>query len=187
MPTIADSTVLVTGSTAPDFRLKEAEGGVVARDDFADSDALLVAFICNHCPYVVHISSALASFAREFMPKGLAVVAINANDADRYPADSFDAMAEEKRRAGYPFPYLHDETQQVARAYGAVCTPDLFLFDGEMKLAYRGRFDDSTPGNDRPVTGDDLRDAVTALLTGKSLPDDPQPSMGCSIKWKEEC
>jgi len=94
-------------------------------------------------------------------------------------------MAEEKRRAGYPFPYLHDETQEVAKAYGAVCTPDLFLFDDEMKLVYRGRFDDSTPGNKRPVTGDDLRDAVTALLTGKALPEDPQPSMGCSIKWKE--
>lgn len=185
MPTIADSTTLVTGSEAPDFRLPEAEGGLVARDDFADSPALLVVFICNHCPYVLHISAGLASFARDFVPRGLAIVAINSNDAVRYPADSFEAMKAEKRRAGYPFPYLHDEDQRVAHAYGAVCTPDFFLFDGERRLVYRGRFDASTPGNNVPVTGDDLRDAVTALLTGQPMSSDPRPSLGCSIKWKE--
>jgi thiol-disulfide isomerase/thioredoxin len=140
--------------------------------------------MCNHCPYVRHISHGLASFAREFVPKGLAVVGINANDATRYPDDSYEAMVREKARIGYPFPYLHDETQDVARAYGAVCTPDFFLFDADRRLVYRGQFDDSRPGNDRPITGKDLRTALDALLAGQSLSSDQQPSIGCNIKWK---
>lgn len=183
MPTVASDT-LPLGSPAPDFRLPDTEGNMVARDDFADKPALLVIFMCNHCPYVKHLSSALASFAREFEPRGLAVVGINSNDAEKYPDDSYEAMKEEKLRAGYPFPYLHDEDQSVARAYQAVCTPDFFLFDSDRKLVYRGRFDSSTPRNDEPVTGDDMRDAVTAVLTGKPLPEEQPPAMGCSIKWK---
>jgi peroxiredoxin len=183
MPTVASDT-LPLGSPAPDFRLPDTQGNMVARDDFTDKPALLVIFMCNHCPYVKHLSSALASFAREFEPRGLAVVGINSNDAEKYPDDSYEAMKEEKLRAGYPFPYLHDEDQSVARAYQAVCTPDFFLFDSDRKLVYRGRFDSSTPRNDEPVTGDDMRDAVTAVLTGQPLAEEQPPAMGCSIKWK---
>lgn len=169
---------------APDFRLRDTDGNLVARDDFSDAPALLVVFICNHCPFVRHIAPQLASFGREFIPKGLAMVAINANDAARYPDDSFEAMGEEKARVGYPFPYLYDAEQTVARAYGAVCTPDFFLFDDDRLLVYRGQFDGSRPGNDTPVSGDDLRTAVTAVLTDGEVPAEQIPSVGCSIKWK---
>ncbi|MCP1674703.1 peroxiredoxin [Natronocella acetinitrilica] len=179
-----ESRMLELGTEAPDFRLAGTDGGVVARDDFADAPALLVVFMCNHCPFVKHIAPQLASFAREYMPRGLAVVGINSNDAERYPDDSFDAMVIEKARAGYPFPYLYDADQTVASAYQAVCTPDFFLFDQDRCLVYRGRFDGSRPGSQTPVTGDDLREAVAALLLGQELPTEQHPSMGCSIKWK---
>lgn len=178
------SHLLELGAEAPDFRLRDTDGGLVARDDFADAPALLVAFICNHCPYVRHIGPHLASFAREFMPKGLAVVAINSNDAVRYPDDSPAAMVTEKARMGYPFPYLHDQDQAIALAYGAVCTPDFFLFDSDRRLVYRGRFDDSRPGTSITPSGDDLRAAVTAALMGQDVTVEQLPSVGCGIKWK---
>lgn len=178
------STMLPLGTRAPDFRLPEPDGHLVARDDFAGAAALLVAFICNHCPYVKHIRAGLAAFARDYQPRGLAIVAINANDVAAYPDDAPAKMAEEKRLAGYAFPYLFDEDQAVAKAYRAACTPDFFLFDRQRALVYRGQFDDSRPGNDRPVTGADLRAAADAVLAGRPVAGDQRPSIGCNIKWK---
>jgi len=172
------------GSVAPEFRLRDTEGRWVALSDFAGAPAYLVMFICNHCPYVKHIRSALAQFAREYQQRGVAIVGINSNDVDRYPDDSPERMREEVRSAGYTFPYLFDETQEVAKAYRAACTPDFFLFDRDRKLVYRGQFDDSRPGNGLPVTGRDLRAALDALLNGRPVPADQKPSIGCNIKWK---
>jgi peroxiredoxin len=170
--------------TAPDFTLPDHEGRPRALADFRDAPALLVAFICYHCPYVVHIRKAFAAFAREYQERGLAVVAVASNDVDQYPQDGPEGMAREIREGGYTFPYLFDETQEVAKAYRAACTPDFFLFDGGRKLVYRGQFDDSRPGNDRPVTGKDLRAAVDAVLAGDAVPEDQRSSIGCNIKWK---
>ncbi len=178
------STMLDLGTPAPVFNLPDTQGNQVSLDDFSGAKALLVAFLCNHCPYVIHIRPALAAFAREFQSRGLAVVGINANDVVRYPDDSPEKMKVEAVQAGYTFPYLFDETQAVAKAYRAACTPDFFLFDGQRKLVYRGQFDDSRPGHGIS-TGRDLRDAVNALLDGKALTGDQQASMGCNIKWKE--
>jgi peroxiredoxin len=178
------STMLELGTPAPAFSLPNVDGNTVSLADFDDARALLVLFICNHCPYVKHIQRGLVEFARDYQPKGLAVVAISANDVDNYPQDGPAQMAEESGAAGYTFPYLYDETQQVAQAYHAACTPDFFLFDGNKQLVYRGQFDDSRPGNDAPVTGRDLRAAADAVLGGKTVPDDQTPSMGCNIKWK---
>ncbi|MDX2167871.1 MAG: thioredoxin family protein [Deltaproteobacteria bacterium] len=178
------STMLPLGTLAPDFRLPDTDGRLVARDDFSTAPALLVMFICNHCPYVVHIRAGLAAFARDYAPRGLATVAINANDVAAYPADRPEKMAEEKRQAGYVFPYLYDATQAVAKAYRAACTPDFFLFDRERRLAYRGQFDDSRPSSDRPVTGADLRAAADAVLAGRLPSPDQRASIGCNIKWK---
>jgi peroxiredoxin len=178
------STMVALGTLAPDFRLPDTDGTLVARDDFKDAPALLVTFICNHCPFVKHIRTGLAQFARDYEGRGLAVVAINSNDVAAYPADSPANMAKEKKAAGYVFPYLYDETQQVAQAYRAACTPDFFLYDGARRLVYRGQFDDSRPGNGRPVTGADLRTAVDALLAGKPVAAQQKPSIGCNIKWK---
>lgn len=178
------SRMLPLGTEAPDFALPDTEGRTVRRDDFRDGKGLLVAFICNHCPFVQHISEGLAAFGREYGERGLGIVAINANDVETHPADSPARMREEKARVGYPFPYLFDETQAVARAYGAACTPDFFLFDRELRLVYRGRFDASSPGRDEPVTGADLRAAANAMLSGQDIPADQKPSMGCHIKWR---
>ncbi len=179
------STMQELGTPAPDFNLLEPlTGEHKTLADFKDAPALLVVFICNHCPYVIHIREALAEFARNYQSKGLAVVAINSNDADNYPADSPEKMVEEIKQAGYTFPYLYDEDQSVAKAYRAACTPDFFLYDAERKLVYRGQFDDSRPRNELPVTGKDLRAAVDALLAGKPVPADQTPSLGCNIKWK---
>jgi peroxiredoxin len=178
------STMLPLGTAAPDFRLPDTDGRLVGRDDWPDAPALLVMFICNHCPYVVHIRAGLAAFARDYQPRGLAMVAINSNDVAAYPADGPAKMAEEKRQAGYVFPYLLDETQAVAKAYRAACTPDLFLFDRNRRLVYRGQFDDSRPGSDRPVTGADLRAAVDAVLAGRDPSPEQRASIGCNIKWK---
>jgi hypothetical protein len=152
--------------------------------DFKTAPALLVAFICNHCPYVRHIRSELAQVIREYQLKGLAAVAINANDASTHPEDSAAKMVEEVTAAGYTFPYLHDESQFVAKAYQAACTPDFFLFDRSHKLVYRGQFDDSRPRNDVPVTGKDLRAALDAVVTDAPAPSDQKPSLGCNIKWR---
>lgn len=181
---LTPSTMLALGTPAPSFSLKDTNGKTVSTDDFTEAKGLLVAFICNHCPYVKHIRPGLAAIGREYPPRGIAVVAINSNDVKNYPDDSPRKMAEEVRFAGYTFPYLFDETQEVAKAYRAACTPDFFLFDGERKLVYRGQLDDSRPGNGLPVTGDDLRAAMEALLAGKPISEKQKPSMGCNIKWK---
>ena len=179
------STMIDLGTEAPDFCLPEpATGKTVCRDDFKGKKGLLVMFISNHCPYVKHIADELARFGREYQEKGLGIVAINANDVANYPDDSPEKMVEEVRARGYTFPYLFDESQEVAKAYQAACTPDFFLFDGDFKLVYRGQFDDARPRNDEPVTGKDLRAAAAALLAGEPIPEDQKPSLGCNIKWK---
>ncbi len=178
------STMLPIGTVAPSFRLPDPTSKLVAMEDFKDSQALLVIFMCNHCPYVQHVRPVLAQMAREFQTRGVAVIGINSNDAQRYPQDSPEHMAEEVKRSEYSFPYLYDETQEVARAYHAACTPDFFLFDKQRKLVYRGQMDDSRPGNDIPVTGKDLRAAVDAVLAGKPVSWQQKPSMGCNLKWK---
>jgi len=185
------STMLGLGTAAPDFRLPAvplldgtAGGKVVALDDFAAAPALLVAFICNHCPFVQHVAGEMAALSLELPARGVAMVAISSNDVDAYPADSPGAMAEEAARQGWAFPYLYDETQAVARAYRAACTPDFFLFDGDRRLVYRGQLDASRPGNGLPVTGADLRAAVDAVLAGRPVAGDQRPSLGCNIKWK---
>ena len=182
------STMLELGTPAPDFDLPDATSPGMSRRvrlaDFADAPALLVMFICNHCPFVKHVRSELAKIGREYQPRGLAVVAINANDAERYPDDSPEMMAKEAAEAGYTFPYLYDETQEVARAYHAACTPDFFLFDRSRGLVYRGQLDDARPGNDKPVTGRDLRAAIEAVLEGRPVTGQQLPSIGCNIKWR---
>jgi peroxiredoxin len=172
------------GTAAPDFALSDPDGRVFRRDDFAEAPGLLVMFICNHCPFVKHLRDGLSTFAREYMERGLAIVAINANDATAYPDDAPPAMKREAEAAGYVFPYLYDETQRVARAYDAACTPDFFLFDRARKLVYRGQFDASRPGNAIPVTGSDLRAACDAVLRGETPASEQTPSLGCNIKWR---
>jgi peroxiredoxin len=176
--------MLPLGTVAPDFRLPDTTGQLVSPADFKSAPALLVMFICNHCPYVVHIRTGLAQLARDYQPKGVAIVGISSNDVANYPADSPARMKDEAKSAGYSFPYLYDETQGTAKAYRAACTPDLFLFDRARKLVYRGQFDDSRPGNGVPVTGKDLRAALDAVLAGKPVAAAQKPSMGCNIKWK---
>jgi len=179
-----NSTMLPLGTKAPAFRLPDTGGKTVSLADFNGAPALLVVFMCNHCPYVKHIRSGLAQLARDYQPRGVAVVGISSNDVANYPADSPAKMAEEAKAAGYIFPYLYDETQQVAKDYRAACTPDIFLFDKDQRLAYRGQMDDSRPGNGLPVTGKDLRAALDAILAGKPVPPAQKPSIGCNIKWK---
>jgi len=176
--------MLPLGTVAPAFRLPDTAGKLVALDDFKNAPALVVVFMCNHCPYVKHIRGGLAQFARDYLPRQVAIVGINSNDVRNYPADSPAKMAEEVASAGYLFPYLFDESQAVAQAYRAACTPDLYVFDGKQRLVYRGQFDDSRPGNSLPVTGRDLRAALEAVLAGKPVPTEQQPSIGCNIKWK---
>jgi peroxiredoxin len=177
-------SMLPLGTTAPDFRLPDTRGQTVALADFQHAPALLVMFICNHCPYVQHLRAGLAQLARDYLPRGVALVGISANDVANYPEDSPANMAREAKAAGYTFPYLYDATQAVAQAYRAACTPDFFLFDGARRLVYRGQFDDSRPGNGVPVTGKDLRAALDAVLAGKPVSADQKPSVGCNIKWK---
>lgn len=179
------STMLALGTSAPDFSLPEpATGATVALSDFEGAPALLVMVLSNHCPFVKHIADALAAFGREYGGKGVAMVAINANDVASYPEDRPDMMVEEVERRGYTFPYLFDDSQEVAKAYQAACTPDFFLFDGDRKLVYRGQFDDSRPSLDVPVTGADLRAACDAVLAGDTPAGDQTPSVGCNVKWK---
>ncbi|TVP55433.1 MAG: thioredoxin family protein [Gemmatimonadales bacterium] len=178
------STMLPLGTEAPDFSLPDTDGKTVALEDFREAPALVVMFICNHCPFVKHVREGLAEFGRDMAEKGVGVVAISSNNVETHPEDSPEKMAIEKREAGYPFPYLYDESQDVAEAYQAACTPDFFLFDGDRKLVYRGQFDGSRPGNEVPVTGEDLRRAVDAVLDGREVPGEQLPSLGCNIKWK---
>ena len=169
---------------APDFSLPDPSGKIVSLNDFQGSKAYLIGFICNHCPYVKHVRKALADLGKDYQQKGVAVIAINSNDVANYPDDSPARMKEEIQLAGYTFPYLYDESQDVAKAYKAACTPDFYVFDGDKKLVYRGQMDGSRPGSDTPVTASDLRAALDAVLSGATADIDQKPSMGCNIKWK---
>lgn len=181
---LTPSTMLELGTRIPRFNLRNTvDGRPVAPDDFADEAALLVMFICNHCPYVQHIVSELGRLAADYLPRGVAVVAVNSNSARTHPQDGPEQMKELARAEGWRFPFLFDETQDVAKRFRAACTPDFFLFDGDRKLVYRGQFDDSRPGNGVPVTGRDLRAALDAVLAGGPVPEEQKPSMGCNIKW----
>ena len=178
------STMKKLGTPAPDFKLTNVDGRLVGLHDFDSQPALLVIFMCNHCPFVKHVADGLTRLASDYLPKGVAIVGINANDAAAHPQDSPEQMVHEAEQRGYPFPYLYDETQEVAKVYGAACTPDFFLFGKNRQLYYRGQLDASRPGNNIPVTGSDLRAALDALLAGKPPPDKQTPSIGCNIKWR---
>ncbi|MBX3180081.1 MAG: thioredoxin family protein [Candidatus Hydrogenedentes bacterium] len=178
------STMLPLGTKAPEFTLPDATGRVMHSSDFNEERGLLVMFICNHCPYVKLLRGAIAELGREYQQKCVSVVAIMPNDAENYPDDRPEKMVDEIMAWGYTFPYLYDETQAVAQAYRAACTPDFFLFDADRRLYYRGQFDDARPGNGVEVTGRDLRHALERLLAGEPAPEDQKPSLGCNIKWK---
>ncbi len=182
---VTESTMLELGTTAPDFALPDAVSGkTVRRDDYRDKKALLVMFICTHCPYVKHIEKSLGPLAADYASQPLGIVAISSNDVTTHPADGPDGLKQQAQSHGFIFPYLYDESQVVAHAYKAACTPDFFLFDGNLKLVYRGQYDSSRPGNGIPVTGMDLRSAIDLVLAGKPVPADQRPSIGCNIKWK---
>ena len=190
---LTESTMLELNSLAPEFSLPSTEGQVVSLDHFKDNPFLVVLFICNHCPYVIHIAPALAAMAGKYQQQGVGFVAINSNDTDAYPADSFELMKVEKDKQGYPFPYLFDADQSVAKAYSAACTPDIFVFNASRQLVYRGQFDDSRPsriasGNynstQDPASGNSLASALDTLIAGQALTGTQYPSIGCNIKWK---
>ena len=181
---LTPSQMIDLGSTAPDFSLPDTSGNTVSRSDFAGKP-LLVMFICNHCPFVIHLRDDLAKTCKEYEAKGVAVVGISANDVAKHPDDGPEKMAEEVKKIGYTFPYLYDESQEVAKAYRAACTPDFFLYDTNHKLAYRGQYDDSRPESDTPVTGSDIRVAMDAVLAGNAPLSDQKNSIGCNIKWRE--
>lgn len=172
------------GTTAPDFALPDSQGNTVSLADFADKDVLIVAFICNHCPYVKLMKSALVEFVNDYAAAPVAFVAISANDAEKYPQDGPEEMAKDAREFQYPFPYLYDASQETAKAYRAACTPDFYVFDAERRLVYRGQFDDARPGAGVKSTGKDLREAVDALLEGRPINSTQRASIGCNIKWK---
>jgi peroxiredoxin len=182
---LTESTMLELGTTAPDFGLVDVvTGKIVRRDDLRESKALLVMFICTHCPYVKHIEKGLAALGKDYEGKPVSIVAISSNDVTTHPEDSPAGMKQQAKTHGFVFPYLYDETQSVAHAYKAACTPDFFLVDGDLRLVYRGQFDSSRPGNGIPVTGEDLRAAIDAAIAGKPALKDQRPSIGCNIKWK---
>ncbi len=180
----ATSAMHPLGTKAPQFRLPDPYGKLVSTEDFKGAPALLVVFLCNHCPYVKHVQSTFAALAREYQARGAKIVGISSNDVEAFPEDGPEKMAEEIVSAGYTFPYLYDESQEVAQAYRAACTPDFFLFDRDARLVYRGQFDGSRPKNNVPVTGADLRAAFDAVLEGRPVSSDQKPSVGCNIKWK---
>lgn len=179
-----ESTMLPLGTKAPDFTLPNTEGQPVSLSDYRDARALLVIFMCNHCPYVKHVANELKKLADDYADKGVGVVGISSNDAENYPDDSHAAMAQEKSDRGYQFAYLYDEDQSVAQAYHAACTPDFYLFDANQQLVYRGQLDSSRPNSGIPVTGEDLRAAIDSVLAGETVPTAQRPSLGCNIKWK---
>ena len=179
------SEMLPLGTLAPDFNLPDTEGKMVSLNDFKEAKAFLVIFMCNHCPFVKHILSQMINLIKDFQTKEVAVVGINSNDVVNYPDDSPKMMAELVKKAGFTFHYLYDESQEVAKAYRAACTPDFFLFDSDKSLVYRGQMDDSRPGNGIPVTGADLTAAIKAVIEGKAVSEEQKPSMGCNIKWKK--
>lgn len=182
---LTPSTMLPLGTSAPSFALPDvATGKTVRLADLAAKKVLVVMFLCSHCPYVKHVREGLARFSADYAGKDVALVGISANDVESHPGDAPEKLAEDARAAGYRFPYLHDATQAVAKAYTAACTPDFFVFDAERALVYRGQFDASRPGNAVPVTGNDVRTAVDAVLAGRAVPSDQKPSLGCNIKWR---
>jgi peroxiredoxin len=183
MPTVSDATPL--GTPLPDATLIDSDGVQHQLHDLAGTGPVLVAFLANHCPYVVHIERTFGEVTMELISQGLQVIGVSSNDSSTHPQDGPDGMLAQAERAGWRFPYLRDADQGLARAIGAVCTPDLFLFDGQQRLVYRGAFDGSTPGNDVPLTGADLRAAATAVLAGTPVPEDQRPAMGCGIKWAQ--
>lgn len=178
------STMLALGTSAPDFSLVNVDGRTLSLADVAGSRGTVVMFICNHCPFVKHVADQLAALGHDYLPQGIGVVAISSNDVATHPADSPEQMVRESEERGYVFPYLFDETQAVAKAYHAACTPDFYLFDGDNHLVYRGQLDDSRPDSGIPVTGADLRRAIDAVLAGTPVPEPQKPSIGCNIKWK---
>ena len=182
---LTPSTMIPLGSDAPGFNLPDTvSGSNLSLDELKSETATVIMFICNHCPYVKHIQSGLVELAGDYLPKGVSFIAINSNDVANYPEDSPDNMKTVAKSLGYPFPYLFDETQEIAKAYDAACTPDFFIYDKELKLVYRGQMDDSRPGNGIPVTGSDIRKALDELIAGNKIPEKQVPSIGCNIKWK---
>ncbi|MGB9751842.1 thioredoxin family protein [Roseiflexus castenholzii] len=186
MPATSETSLTLTlGAIAPDFTLTDTVSGkTMSLSDLKSPKATVILFICNHCPYVKHVDRALVRLAQDYMPQGVSFIAISSNDPIQYPEDSPERMREEALRVGYPFPYLFDETQDVARAYGAACTPDTFIFDGDLRLVYRGQLDDTRPGSGREATAADVRTALDAILSGQPVNAVQKPSVGCSIKWK---
>ena len=183
---LTPSSMLPLGTKAPDFSLTDTVSGrMLSLSELKSDRATVVMFICNHCPYVMHVQHELVRLAKDYQPRSVAFVAISSNDAANYPEDAPDRMKAVAQKQGYPFPYLHDESQAVAKAYRAACTPDFYVFDGALKCVYRGRLDGATPGNEVPVTGKDLRSALDAVLAGEPVSSDQKPSMGCNIKWKK--
>lgn len=179
------SNMLALGTQAPDFKLADVTSNqIVSLSTLKDKKALLVMFICRHCPYVKHVQSKLAQLGLDYQDKDIAIAAISSNDPLAYPEDSPESLKEQARELGFTFPYLFDENQNAAKAYQAACTPDFFLFDKDRKLTYRGQFDDSRPGSNAPVTGQDLKAAIESVLNDREVNPDQKPSMGCSIKWK---
>ena len=178
------STMQPLGTLAPDFKLPDTKGNMVSLQDFKEAPAFLVIFMCNHCPFVKHILDDMVNLVKGYQAKGVSVVGINSNDVVNFPEDSPEMMAKVAKESSFTFPYLYDETQEVAKAYNAACTPDFFLFDKDKILVYRGQMDDSRPGNDIPVTGLDLIKAMDAVLAGRDVNFEQKPSIGCKIKWK---
>ncbi len=179
-----ESTMLPLGTVAPSFSLEDVVSGkTITLDDFKDRKGFLVMFICQHCPFVKHVENELGQIGQDYITQGIGVLAISANSIKTHPQDDPVNMREQVKRANFNFPYAYDDTQAVAKSYTAACTPDFFLFDSNLKLAYRGQLDDSRPGNDRPITGEDLRTALDQLVSGQSIPTDQMPSIGCNIKW----
>ncbi|RDY60944.1 thioredoxin family protein [Flagellimonas nanhaiensis] len=178
------SNMLPLGTKAPDFSLLDTvSGSFCSLKELQRTQGTVVMFICNHCPFVVHVNPEISRLAKEYQDKGIAFIAISSNDVQNYPQDSPELMTQVARQEGYTFPYLYDETQEIARAYDAACTPDFYLFDADLKLVYRGQLDDSRPGNGVPLTGTDLRNAMDALLENREIDPDQKPSIGCNIKW----
>ncbi len=182
---LTPSTMLELGTAAPDFQLPDVVSGqTISLATFAEKKALLVMFICRHCPYVKHVQTELAKIGKDYANQRVGIVAISANNVETHPGDAPDKLKEMAAELGFEFPFCYDETQKVAQAYTAACTPDFFVFDSDRKLIYRGQLDDSRPGSDRPVTGEDLRAAIDAILADQPISSDQKPSIGCNIKWK---
>jgi peroxiredoxin len=184
---LTPSNMLPLGTKAPDFKLLDViSNKELSLNELKSDIATVVMFICNHCPYVKHVQKGLVELANDYIPKGISFIAICSNDIENYPDDSPENMKAVAKRLGYPFPYLFDESQEIARAYDATCTPDFYIFDEGLKCVYRGQMDDSRPGNEKPVTGRDIRDALDSILSGKRVTEEQYPSIGCNIKWREK-